>query len=338
MAGDVDAAATAAASATASALETESSILVTYAHTFATGAALLAGDVAEATGRLELARRSMREREAPRITTLVAIYAFSLATRRGKAELPWVVSFNEDELLELAFRSQEPWWIGNLVSALVEWRAQSQQRGSEILLGRAVGAVASIALCPRFPLTVAARGSAEDVARVRQLVVRWAASPQNDFGRACLKLFDALVARRNDEPVGEQAHEAAIEFARLRVPLLYARALEVAGKIDEAAFEYRLCGSSVDARRLTRASPAISTGRLRDALSAREREVTDVLLKGYANREIADLLHISERTVESHVRTILSKVGVRSRFELAMALVEGEESGDGDRLDSVPAG
>ncbi|MBI3668575.1 MAG: response regulator transcription factor [Acidobacteria bacterium] len=53
-------------------------------------------------------------------------------------------------------------------------------------------------------------------------------------------------------------------------------------------------------------------------LSRREQEVLDCLLENLANKEIADKLHISERTVKFHVSNLLSKFGVRRRADLIL--------------------
>ena len=53
-----------------------------------------------------------------------------------------------------------------------------------------------------------------------------------------------------------------------------------------------------------------------DPLSPREREVADLVVEGLTNHEIAARLYLSERTVESHVRSVLMKVGARNRLEL----------------------
>ena len=58
-------------------------------------------------------------------------------------------------------------------------------------------------------------------------------------------------------------------------------------------------------------------------LSAREREVAELVAHGKTNREIANALFISERTVENHVSSILGKLNVRSRVELATAVLRG---------------
>ena len=52
-----------------------------------------------------------------------------------------------------------------------------------------------------------------------------------------------------------------------------------------------------------------------ETLSPREREILDLLARGYANKEIADLLSIAFQTVHTHVRNIYSKLHVRSRTE-----------------------
>jgi DNA-binding NarL/FixJ family response regulator len=53
-------------------------------------------------------------------------------------------------------------------------------------------------------------------------------------------------------------------------------------------------------------------------LSARELEVVRLVAEGLANRAIAARLHLSVRTVESHVRHVLTKAGLNNRTQLAM--------------------
>ena len=61
-----------------------------------------------------------------------------------------------------------------------------------------------------------------------------------------------------------------------------------------------------------------------DALTARERQVIELLAQGLSNRRIADVLSISEHTAKFHVNSILSKLGASTRTE---AVVEALRRG-----------
>ena len=52
-------------------------------------------------------------------------------------------------------------------------------------------------------------------------------------------------------------------------------------------------------------------------LTAREREIADLVAAGRTNREVAEQLVLSAKTIEAHLRNIYAKLGVRSRVELA---------------------
>jgi DNA-binding NarL/FixJ family response regulator len=66
---------------------------------------------------------------------------------------------------------------------------------------------------------------------------------------------------------------------------------------------------------------AFGTSRPRAAapagLSPRELEVVRLVADGLANKAIAAELHLSVRTVESHVRHVLAKAGLSNRTQLA---------------------
>ena len=53
-----------------------------------------------------------------------------------------------------------------------------------------------------------------------------------------------------------------------------------------------------------------------ESLTAREIDVLRLLAKGYTNRQIADVLGLSVRTVEGHRANVMSKLNLRSRVEL----------------------
>jgi len=62
-------------------------------------------------------------------------------------------------------------------------------------------------------------------------------------------------------------------------------------------------------------------------LSRREREVAQLVARGLSNREIADRLYLSERTIDNHVHHILDKLGFDSRVQVATWLVAGRTQG-----------
>ena len=53
-----------------------------------------------------------------------------------------------------------------------------------------------------------------------------------------------------------------------------------------------------------------------DELSPREQEVVKLIAEAHTNKEIAEILHLSEKTVESHRGRVLQKLGMRDRVEL----------------------
>lgn len=57
-----------------------------------------------------------------------------------------------------------------------------------------------------------------------------------------------------------------------------------------------------------------------DALTPSERRVADLAAAGHTNREIAQSLFVTRKTVESHLRQTYMKLGIRSREELPEAM------------------
>jgi DNA-binding NarL/FixJ family response regulator len=51
-------------------------------------------------------------------------------------------------------------------------------------------------------------------------------------------------------------------------------------------------------------------------LTPREEEVVKLIAEAHTNKEIAEILHLSEKTVESHRANVLQKLGMRDRVEL----------------------
>ena len=63
-------------------------------------------------------------------------------------------------------------------------------------------------------------------------------------------------------------------------------------------------------------TPATDNSALTLPISDREREIATLVAKGLANREIADKLFVSVRTVEGHLHRIYAKLGIEEREQL----------------------
>ncbi|MGD9701658.1 MAG: response regulator [Acidimicrobiia bacterium] len=81
----------------------------------------------------------------------------------------------------------------------------------------------------------------------------------------------------------------------------------------DAVFSPRLAGFVLDA--FSGNLPAPSDPEL-DQLTAREQEVMRLIARGYTYREVAARLHLSVKTVETHVSAVLRKLQLSNRHEL----------------------
>lgn len=70
-------------------------------------------------------------------------------------------------------------------------------------------------------------------------------------------------------------------------------------------------------------TPEGGAGSLDQRLTARERQVLDLILLARSNREIARELGIEERTVKAHVGRLMRKTGADNRIDLSMRVLNG---------------
>ncbi|RIK40742.1 MAG: hypothetical protein DCC55_14180 [Chloroflexi bacterium] len=121
----------------------------------------------------------------------------------------------------------------------------------------------------------------------------------------------------------EQEANNALVAARERIESL-------AQTIDDAELRAHFCQRAlVSLPKAKRMSARRAEAEKFGGLTEREREVAALIAQGKSNREIADSLVVSERTVESHVGNILLKLGFASRAQVAAWVVEvGLISGD----------
>ncbi len=183
-----------------------------------------------------------------------------------------------------------------------------------------------------WPLVLAARGDRRARAAIDEAVQQGVAAIH--LNRAMIGYAQAILAGRQGDArraselkaradTGWTSCEGWADLARL----LAAPAAGTDGWADIA-----LWLSGVEDRFAGRGLPALSR-RCRDVLaesnlnpwaaagvSAREADVFRLLSEGLTNKDIAARLHLSPRTVEKHVESLLRKVGARSRTELATRL------------------
>ncbi|MCW2132373.1 LuxR family transcriptional regulator [Arthrobacter sp. VKM Ac-2550] len=136
---------------------------------------------------------------------------------------------------------------------------------------------------------------------------------EGDYMAACTTLRAAWLAW--------QEVEAPYEGARLRI--IMARAYHALGdhdsaemELDAAAHVFGQLGAAPDLREIAEVSRR-STARTAGGLSTREVEVLRLVATGATNREIANTLVISEKTVSRHISNILTKLGLSSRTAAA---------------------
>jgi DNA-binding CsgD family transcriptional regulator len=188
--------------------------------------------------------------------------------------------------------------------------------------GRVAG-VLDVAEPPYWLLDVASRfGEPLVRERARSLLAEIAERDGALPARGFLALADARSAaraRRRDEA---QAHaeNAAAAFREAGWVLDEAFALEAAGQTAAALAAFERAGALAEVRRLAATDGARVRRRGEATLTTRESEIASLVAADRPVRAIAELLVISERTVETHVAAIYRKLGVTSRRELAELL------------------
>ncbi|WP_323185951.1 AAA family ATPase [Streptomyces sp. NBC_00233] len=195
-----------------------------------------------------------------------------------------------------------------------------------------------------LPVAVEALHGSGRTARARRLVADFAAGSANGdapAAQAALAVCRALLAEAADRPdeAVDLLADAETRWRLLDRPLDAARAAEARGRcllglrgeaaardVQDVVEVYRQLGARWDVarcRRLLRRHAIVTThrrGRLGygDRLSPREEEVARLVVRGRANRDIAESLVLSTRTVEHHVARIMRKQNAASRADIAL--------------------
>lgn len=276
-------------------------------------------------GRLDEARRMMDDAEidatrAPYVRMHLGYLAVMMGLLTDDAAL--IDRFANDELVELAFRCGQAQRIEPTVVAYAELAAAHGDRDRAVaMLRRGARAVRSVHQHFSLPIAIARFGIVDEVPRMRALLERWARTGDNPLGEGLLVLFEALVAR-SPSAARRHADEAVHRFRALGARWYEAQAEEAAERPERAYALYREMGAVREARRLEAiAVPRNRVGRAKNELTRREREIAEHVARGLSNRAIADALVLSERTVETHVASILAKLEVTSRAGVAAHLM-----------------
>ena len=221
------------------------------------------------------------------------------------------------------------------------------------LSGAASAYEETLAVCKNIPsgnMRIAAiRGLAEialrnrDMARAKNLLEECAVYYQQQgitTGLAwCLMVYIELAMAVNQPRAAARwlgaAHSARDAFSALHLagkpeaytrleqrvrPMLGQTEFEIAWKMGKTLTIAQAIDESLKIK-VPDQSPPTLKGKL-NGITAREREVAALIAHGKTNREIADALVLSERTIEGHVSNILTKLNFATRAQIAAWAVE----------------
>jgi DNA-binding NarL/FixJ family response regulator/tetratricopeptide (TPR) repeat protein len=272
--------------------------------------------IATLAGELERALESGREahaiaRRLPRSHwgALTACYLAEAHLEAGDHETARRMLVPELQFVERAFQTR---WYEVLTRAeLAAGRFSDADRHAAhaemAACGLGLPARSSEALRARAAVLLAA-GDSAGAARTARISAREAHAAGNrlDAARAQLLAGQALAAGGHDR-------EATVELLTAQEAFTDAGASRFT---DQTARELRRLGRRVARQGRRRRRPETGVA----ALTDREREIAELLAGGHTNRRIAAHLHLSTKTVETHLANIFGKLGVRSRAAVAATI------------------
>lgn len=250
---------------------------------------------------------------------LAAPVALTLAAWTNNAEL--AVDYDVSEAFLLAERSAEPAHLARTGIAIANYFIWRNNIGdARAALQRTFSQVRTATfLYEAIDMMTRISDGAEGEAARALLEKCCSRNPRDDVAAAYLALAEANMAQRRREVRRGRALAASAARVfedRSMLPAL-ARALEAAGQQKKAYDILLTIGNESEAMRVRDALQKGNVrGRKPEVLTKRESQIADLLANGYSNRRIAARLGISERTVETHVASVLRRLNFVSRFQL----------------------
>ena len=196
-----------------------------------------------------------------------------------------------------------PWRSEAALAHLALGERDPAQRlaGEELELARAFGAPRALGVAQRAAAVV--EGGERGESLLRAALDSFERSGARLERARALADLGALLRRRNRRTEARELLREALDAAH-RVG---------AGRLASRA-ETELRATGARPRRLALSGV--------DSLTASERRIAELAGQGLTNREIAQLLFVTARTVEGHLTSVFRKLGLDSRTELATALEE----------------
>lgn len=296
------------------------------------------GDLATAQRLLEaaLAQRELRP-ERDGLPYLGVGYWLAIAhtealARAGQAEAALEASEQMERSRHPAYSFLEP----NRLLAHA-WVAAARGRSTEALtvagqaaeFARSHGQPAREAMCLQTAIQLGDNGSGERLAEIAALVeapraelaARWAAALANRNGPELLEVSHDLEGMGDRIAAADAAAQAAMVFGNEN---LRGSRLTASSRATQLAAD---CGA---------VTPATSRASAPIPLTGREREIATLIRDGLSNKQIAETLTMSVRTVEGHIYRACGKLGLANRADLAALVGRSHDPTDGSPPGGYP--
>jgi DNA-binding CsgD family transcriptional regulator len=304
---------------------------------------LRAGQWADALANARLALEHARQASDPQV-----IAAASCITAMAEAVLGYHTEARSLAAAGLAGAEEmnDFWWIlgGRAVLGLVALTEEEPSEAVEVLepawelmVARGLGDLSIFPVAHVLGEALVAVGRPEEAETISDTL---RACPVGDkpWCRAMAGRINALVAAgRGDHARARSEIRAALQaHADLPEPFEHARTLHLAGRVERTARHWGAARAALtdalerfDRLGAARWAEKTATDLARlpgrrpgsqDDLTTREREIAELVGEGLANKEVAAKLFVSVNTVEKTLTRVYSKLGVRSRTELAKRL------------------